>query len=164
MSFLCLSSCAPKPFTPFIPPKVEFTPTAPYVFDITKELSKPDAPKQILLDENFKPTVDKDKAKFIGYDVTEHNKIVALVKLFNAQREIINEHTVLINVHIATINQLKELVELKDAAMREYISLWTNAENAYREEKHQHNMDNLVNKSLMYIITVGSIILLAVGL
>lgn len=157
-----LASCSPGKFDPFRPPEVNAVPTKKYEFESPFE--KPSAPKKILLDKDFKVTTVREEAKYIAFDPTEFAKIVVLNKLYNAQEEIINDHVKLVNVHIETINALKDLLALKDAEVNEYISLWANAENAYREEKHTHTLDNAINKTAMYIVTIGSIVLLAIGL
>lgn len=156
--------CAhPKPFEPFKPPEIKFEKTAIYELDITK-LKKPDKPVQIWLDEKFKPTEDETKVQFIAFAPSEFAKIVALNRLYNDQQEIIVKQIELVNLNIEIVNSLKQLMALKNAEINEYISLWANAENAYRSERYEHQMNNLVNRTAMYLIAIGSVILLAVGL
>ncbi len=157
-----VSSCAPKKFVPFRPIEVEAKHTERYVLDNLFE--KPSSPKQILLDKDFKVTTIKKEAKYIAFEPTEFAKIVILNKIYNAQTELIKDHVALINVHIEIINAMKDLMALKNAEVNEYISLWANAENAYREERHNHKWDNAINKTAMYVVTIGTIVLLAIGL
>ncbi len=157
-------SCAPGEFKPFIPPQIKIEPTPAYEFDVSKELVKPDKPNTIFLDKDFNITKDKNKSKYVVFTANEFSKIVALNRLYEAQVEIIDDHVRLVNVHIEIANALKELLALKDAEIKEYLALWTNAENAYRQERYRHKVDNAINKTGIYLVTIGSIILLAIGL
>lgn len=163
LSLLVLVGCAPTRFEPFRPPPINFERTKYYEFDASK-LQKPSAPNQILLDANFRPVEDSTSAKYVAFASSEFAKIVALNRLYNAQQDIITEQVHLVNTKVDIINSLKELLALKDAELQEYITLWVNSENAYRQEAADHFRDNVFNRSAMYLITIGSIILLAVGL
>jgi hypothetical protein len=157
---LCIFSigCA-RPFVPFLPPEVNFT-ASPY-YEGPGEFNKPGKPQGIvLLDANFQETSDDGAARYLAMPKEEFAKIIALNRLFKAQDTALKDQTVLVNIHIATINQLKELLALKDAEIKEYISLWTNAENTYRREKNNHDYDNLINK-VTNILLLGGIVALA---
>jgi hypothetical protein len=159
---LFMGACAPKQFVPFQPPELTIENTAPYVLDMTT-ISKPEKLIPIYVDENMKPTTI-DKAKFVLLAPSEYAKIGALVKLAETYKMIAIEEASFVNIHIDTINSLKEYVALERQKAIEYRNLWMMSENAYRQEEYRHKMDNRINKATMYLITIGSIVLLAVGL
>ena len=168
--FIFLTSCAPKPFilsTDY--PKLDFERTEQY--DIQNELNKIPKPSklqtiyvQIDIDNNIKIVKTADKATHILLAPKEYSKVGALVKLAKTYKKIVIEQEFLVNTYINTINGLKELLELERLKVKVYRELYVNSENAYRQELHQHKVDNFINRSCMYLITTGSIALLLFAL
>ncbi len=150
--------CTPPKFIPREPLDTKFDKTPPYNIDLSK-IPKPEQLKPIFVDENFK-VVPMDEAKFILLAPKEYAKVAALVKLAKAYKNIIKEQGILVNTHIAIINALKEYVALEQAKAKEYRQLWADSENAYRQERYAHRVDNAINKGMFGAISLGSILML----
>lgn len=147
----------PTNFENYKPQDINFEETP--VYELSEELKKPDAPKLIFLDSNFQKTEDKSTAKYVAMSDKEFKKIVALNKLYNTQEEIIEKQTDLINTHIATINALKELIELKEIEAEQYYNLWKNSEQAYYKEKQDNLINNIINRTAVILLSAGIVIL-----
>jgi len=154
--------CAPAQFVPREPLIVEFEPTPPYSIDLS-QIPKPDKIKPIFVDENFQE-VPIEQAKFIVLAPSDYAKIAALLKYARAHKDIVKEQEILLNVHIDIINSLKEYVALEQAKAEEYRQLWADSENAYRQERYAHRLDNAVNKGIFGAISLGAIIALILAL
>lgn len=154
-----LISCAPAKFVPKKEIQIKFDTTPPYELDLSK-IPKPDPLKPMFVDKDFKET-DKANAKYIVLTPKEYAKIAALLKLTKAYKEISKEQEALVNSYIRNINSLKELVELDQAKIGHYRSLWVDSENMFRQEVYDHKVDNTINRGALGIITIGAIILLA---
>lgn len=151
-------SCAPAKFIAREPLDVKFDPTAPYSIDLSK-IPKPNKLKPIFMDENFNE-VPMDQAKIIVLTTTEYAKIAALVKLAKTYKTIIKEQEMLVNTHVNIINSLKEYVALEKAKAKEYRDLWADSENAYRQERYAHSLDNAINKGAFGLMSIGSFIIM----
>ena len=71
----------------------------------------------------------------------------SLLQLAIGYKEITQEQATLINLHINTINTLKEHIELERAKSLQYRELWINAENNYRYEEWEHTKTHIFYKS-----------------
>lgn len=152
--------CAPKHFKPFQPPEIKFEKTEEYKLDLSN-IKKPDKLNPIYVDDNFKE-VDVEDAKFILLSPQEFAKIGALVQMVVTYKQVALEQETLINLHINTINALKEYVELERTKSLQYRELWVNAENNYRYEKWEHDKTTFFYQSGFFVITFGSLIALMV--
>lgn len=157
-----LIGCGPKEFKPFQPEELNFNATKPYTLDLSS-IQKPDKLQPIFVDDDFNE-VDIDNAFYIVLTPKEYGKINTLLKIATTYKKVALEQAELVNIHIDTINSLKEFLELERKKSLQYRELWINAENNYRYEKYEHSKDNFINKSGMYLISIGSIILLAIGI
>jgi len=157
-----VSACAPKPFTPAPLPEVKFEPTPNYELDLSN-LPKPDKIEPRFLDENFKD-VPIEKAKYILLAPKEYAKIAGLLKYAKALKDITEEQKILINTYISQINALKELSETNQAIMELYRQLWVDSENAYRQERHAHKVDNAINRGALGAISIGSLVMLLIAI
>jgi len=151
-----LVGCAPAVFVPRELPQVKFEPTPTYSIDLSK-IPKPDKLKPIFMDVNFKE-VSADEASYVVLVPSEYAKIAALLKLCKTYKDIVKEQELLVNAHVQIINSLKEYLALERLKMEEYRILWADSENAYRQERYYHKMDNAVNKGAMSLISLGAII------
>lgn len=95
---------------------------------------------------------------------SEYTKINVLKELAITYKSVIFKQEELVNLKNETINELQKLLKLTERERDIALRAWENSENAYRQEKAAHHRDNIINKTGMYIVTVGSIILLCVGL
>lgn len=158
ISILFFIGCAETTnFKEYKPNEIKFDETPAY--ELSEKLKKPDAPKLIYLDENFQQTNDKSKAKYVAMSDKEFKKIVALNKLYNTQEELLEKQEDLINTHIATINALKELIELKNVESEQYYKLWKNSEQAYQQERQQHLISNIINRTVTVLLAAGIVII-----
>jgi len=156
--YLLSLGCAPAKFIAREPLDVKFDPTASYEIDLSK-IPKPNKLKPIFMDENFNQ-VPMDQAKIIVLSTQEYAKIAALVKLAKTYKTIIKEQEMLVNTHVDIINSLKEYVALEKAKAREYRQLWADSENAYRQEKYSHSLDNAINKGAFGLMSIGSFLIM----
>ena len=159
LSIVILSfGCAPAKFIAREPLVVKFDPTKYYKIDLSK-IPKPSKLQPIFVDENFKK-VPPDQAKFILLMPAEYAKIAGLVKLAKAYKNIIKEQSILVNTHVDIINALKEYVALEKAKAKEYRDLWADSENAYRQERYAHSLDNAINKGAFGLMSIGSFLIM----
>lgn len=163
-----LTSCAPAPFKPYIPPDIKYDKLDYYdVQEILAAISKPDRLEPIyvqFLTENQIEEVSKDKATHILLMPKEYAKVGGLVKLAKTYKTVAIEQEILVNTYIDQINALREMLELERQKVLLYRELWVNSENAYRQEKADHDRDNLVNRAGMIVITIGAIVAVALAL
>jgi len=161
-----LVSCAPKAFTPYKPPDLKLNETPPY--SIKKDLDNLQSPDK-LVPIYIKKTDDElsyivvgsiEEGTHILLAPKEYAKVGAIVKLTRTYKEIVLVNETIINTYIDEINALKELSALEREKVISYRELWVNSENMYRAEKYEHKTDNMINRSGMYIISIGSILLL----
>lgn len=163
LSFVLLTSCAPSQFVAKEPPVIKFDPTPKYKTDLS-DIVKPDKPIHMWVDEKFQKVDDPSKAKYLVLTHDEYAKYVAQLKIKKTYEEIINEQEILINTYVDIINGLKELVALEQAKAKAYRDLWADSENAYRQEKYDHQMDNFINKGIIGAISIGAIIVCILAL
>ena len=143
--------------------KVEYKPTPPYNIDLTR-IPKPEKLKPLFMNKDFKEVDDMERAVYVVLVPKEYAKIAALLKLTKTYKGIIGEQEKLINTHIEIINSLKEYLALEQAKTEEYRNLWVDSENAYRQERYNHKIENAINKGLLGAISIGSIIAVILAL
>jgi hypothetical protein len=163
LSFLLIVSCSPATFVAKEPPVIKFEATPKYKVDLS-DIIHPSAPVKIWADEKFQKVDDPSKAKYLILTHDEYAKYVAQLKIKKTYEEIINEQEILINTYVDIINGLKELVSLEQAKAKAYRDLWADAENSYRQEKYDHQIDNFVNRGIIGLISIGTIIIAILAL
>jgi hypothetical protein len=149
--------CAPKEFVPFNPPVVEFEKTPPYEGIDFDAIPKPKPIVPVYVDENFKE-VPIEEAKFVLLVPKEYAKVAAVVKLAKTYKQLALQQEVLINNQVNIINSLKEYVALEQMKSQQYRQLWADSENAYRQERYQHKLDNAINKGVFGAIAAAVLI------
>ena len=173
--FLCIvllftiASCAPKEFSPFIPPNLQLETTPSY--NIKEDLENIPKPSQLVpiyvkktSESNYEVVGTLNEATHILLAPEEYAKVGAVVKLAKTYKEIILMGESITNTYISEINALKELNALEREKLISYRELWVNSENMYRQEKYEHKADNIINKGGMYLITLGSILVFLLAL
>lgn len=163
--FLFIVSCAPAPIKPFEPAKIQFDPTPKYsIAEELEKLPKPEGIHRIFAkkkDENTYVVVGSaSEADAVLLLPKEYAKVDAVVKLAITYKGTALEQEKLINTYIDQINALKELVILEQQKSNTYRQMWVDSENAFRQEQWQHDWDNRINRTAIYIVTIGSIIAL----
>lgn len=161
IGYAVLNGCAPAPYKPFTPPKVEFEKTPAYVLDLSS-LKKPDKPNYVMLDAGMRPITSENpgEAKYLAFSKSEFKKIMALSAAYNDQREMLESHGDLVNVYISEINALKELLAVREQIINQYIELYTMSENAYRQERYEHKWDNAESKIVQILMAAGLVLLM----
>ena len=153
--------CAPEAYKPYVPPKIEFEKTQPYILDISG-LQKPDKPNYVALDKDLQliTAENPSEAKYLAFTKDEFKKIMALSAAYNSQQTLLKDHEALVNVYISEINALKELVALREQIILQYVELYGMSENAYRQERYEHKWDNAENKIIQVIMMAGIVLLM----
>ena len=116
-----LIGCGPKEFKPFEPPELDFNATKPYTLDLSS-IQKPDKLQPIYVDKDFNK-VPIENASYIVLTPKEYNKINTLLKIATTYKKIALEQEELINIHISTINSLKDFLELERTKSLQYREL-----------------------------------------
>jgi hypothetical protein len=170
MSFI-LISCAPAPFKPYKPPEIHYDKLEPYdIQDTLAMIPKPEKLQPIyvrMLDGDRieqLPADRKGESTHVLLVPKEYAKVGGVVKLAKTYKEITIEQEILVNTYIDQINALREMLELERQKALLYRELWVDSENAYRQELADHKRDNMINRTGMYLITIGSIIAIALAL
>jgi len=159
-----LIGCSPKPFTPMNIPPLVIEQTPEYVLDLSPiDNLKPLVIQPIFLNDAMQ-MVSKEEATNILLSPQEYRKISTVLKMAKGYKEVAIKEGELINIKIKTINSLKELMVLEREKTMVYKELWVNSENAYRQEKYYHTQDNIIFKSGMYIISIGSMLLFGMSM
>lgn len=163
-------SCAPAQFTPYKPPEIKYDKLDQYNIEETLAMiPKPEKLQPIyvrLLGDAIEqlPKERKGEATHILLVPREYAKVGGLVKLATTYKAIVIEQEILVNTYIDQINALREMLVLERQKALLYRELWADSENAYRQEKSEHDRDNFINRTGMYMITIGSIIAIALAL
>jgi len=161
--FVICVGCGPAKFTPREPLDITFDKTPVYSLDLSK-IPKPSKLKPIWVDGRFNEVNSPEKATFVVLDTREYAKVGALVKLASTYKKLTKEQEVLVNIYIDQINSLKEYLALERAKSKEYRNLWVDSENALRQERYEHKMDNLLYKGVFGVIAVGALVVALIAL
>lgn len=169
---ILLFGCSTKMPEPYKPPELNFETIQPY--SIQDDLNKIDKPASItpiyvrMLKDGDKEVeflkVDNPVlATHVLFTELEYSKVGQVIKITKNYRSLINEQEFLINTYIKQINALQELLKLERQKALVYRELWINAENAYREERRDHQIDNIIN-NITILGLIGGVVAIAIGL
>ena len=169
-----LTSCAPAQFTPFEPPEIRYERTPPYsVEESFAAIPKPSKIERVYVkleglpkQGEFTATVvgTREEATHILLLPSEYAKVGGVLKVAKAYKAIAVEQENLVNTYISQINTLKELLELERQKTIMYKELWVDSENAYRQERYDHQVDNIFHRGVIGTMVIGAIIVLALAL
>jgi len=170
ITLLFLVSCAPAPFNPYTPPEIKYDKLDHY--DIKQTLAMIPKPEKLqpiyvkIIGDKIEqlPKERKNEATHILLVPKEYAKIGGLVKLATTYKAVAIEQETLVNTYIDQINALREMLTLERQKSILYRELWVDSENAYRQERASHKRDNALNRAGMYIITIGSVVAIALTL
>jgi len=163
LALLLVIGCASTPIPYKEIPEIHFETAEPYKIDLDS-IQKPSPPKakygkyidngdvQLLAADD---TIDS--AAVVVFDLNEYKKIGQLVVLTTTYKNIIEQQSVLINNKIEIENSLKELMALERMKTKEYADMWVDMANTYQREKHDHKMDNIMNK-VTQMLLVGLLV------
>jgi hypothetical protein len=162
---LFLVSCAPAPIKPFKPEAIKFDESPAYsIQEDLDKIPKPQPLKRMYVkkvnDITYEIVADKKEATHIMLAPKEYAKVGAVVKLAKTYKGLVLDQETLINTYIDQINALKELYAMEQRKAEVYRELWISSENAYNQEKWEHDWDNRIHKAGLYGITIGSIIIM----
>lgn len=167
VSLLCfLSGCGVKEFNPPEIKPLHFNSTPPY----TTSVARLDPPKPIQPmygkwadSKTIKIVSESDSWDLIILDTKEYSKIDALLTYTLALKDVIKYQEVIVNERIAINNALKEFLALEREKSLAYRQFWVDAENLYRQEKHEHDKDLVFYKAKDFLITIGGVVVLVLG-
>ena len=124
---------------------INYTPIKEYSIDWSK-FNKIKKPTKAYLDSDFNQVDSPSKATYVLFTKSEYAKYVALLKLTVEYKKLAKNQEELINSYIRLINSHKELVKIEEAKCNAYIQLYEASEKAYRSERLDHKIDNVVHK------------------
>lgn len=144
----------------YIPPVLEFEKESKYDIDIDnlKIGDPPNFMYAIERDGVFTEVDDESTATHILVSEEEFKKIEMLVDLAVGQREIIGQQKDLVNIKVEKINSLLSFLELERQMTIQYYYLWKSSDEAYRQERREHRIDNLMNRATMVTTIIGGMI------
>ncbi len=160
-------ACAPVKHEPFEPNPIELEESDHYSIEtVLENLPKPEKPKVAYIKElrGVYVPCSKEEATHVLLSPDEYAKFGILVKRTVALKDIALEQEHLVNTYIDQLNNVKKLFMIEQDKAKTYRELWIDSENSYRNEKHIHTWDNRINRTGIYLITIGSIIALALAL
>lgn len=164
-SIFCLffMGCGPSLVEHRTLPDLQFDKMEEYQVNID-DIPKPEKINTIYLTEDYEVTTDVNKAAFVLLSPEDFAKIDALLDILIAYKGIIYEQEYLVNTHVKIINTLREFLELERQKAQAYRDMWTDSENAYRQERHDRKIENALNKGVISLISIGSLIALILAL
>ena len=133
-----------------------------YVYDFSKD-EKPQKLIPIFLDANFEECT-ANEARYLAFDGKEFSKIKHLQKIAKYYKDQVGEHVVLINNYIKIANSEREYTKLENQKLIKYRELWIQSEEAYRQEKWWHKIDNWVNRISSCIMGAGLVYVVVIAL
>lgn len=158
---LLLGLCGCAETLPIKPEPIKFDKTPQYnIQDDLNKIQKPEMinPVYVKIINNKIVTTDKSDATHILLNPQEYAKVGAVVKLAGQYKTIILDQEELVNLYIAQINTLKEIVELERQKSASYYDLYINMNALYKSEKKDHLIDNIINRGLIGILGAGLIL------
>lgn len=164
LTFFCFG-CVSK-FEPAKPLELKFEKTPPYsIQEAIEKIPKPNSinPKFVTVSKNNVITyTSPNSATNILLDFQDYKNIAALLELTKTYKTIALQQESLVNIYINTVNAYKEYLELERAKSIEYMNLWVDSENRYREERRDHQIDNIINRGIALILFATNIATLAI--
>lgn len=160
---LFLMGCGPNLVEHKTLPDLQFDEMDEYQVNID-DIPKPEKINTRYLTKDYEVTTDVDKAAFVLLSPEEFAKIDALLDILIAYKGVINKQEYLVNTHVKIINTLREFLELERQKAQAYRDMWVDSENAYRQERHDRRIENALNKGVISLISVGSLIALILAL
>ena len=162
-----LTACSPKPmiYEPAEPIDIQKIPPY-YVKEKLDLIPKPTAPKKEYVQKRGSDIAlsDLNSSTHVMYSWDEAKKINALKELAISYKALILEQETLVNSYIDQFNSLRSLYALEVERSNIYKSLWIDSENAFKQEEYMHKWDNGINRTGMYVISIGSIVVLLLAL
>ena len=148
-----------KPLEPF-----QFEKEEVYVLD-TSKLQETEPPAFILLVQdangNFREAESNETPSFVALSQEELSKIDAVVTLKNAYKDISKEQAFLINIERDKCSALKEILALERQSRQVERELRLDSEKAYRAERRDHRLDNIVNRATLILTVIGGVAIAA---
>lgn len=146
-------------------PPLQFEKEQTYVLD-TSKLAETDPPIFIqLVDDGrggFRPVKPGEKAMFVALSEQELVKVKGMLTIKNAYKDISTEQAHLINIERDKINALKEMLSLERQSREMERELRLDTEKAYKQERKDHRLDNIVNRGTLVLTVVGGVAIAAI--
>lgn len=155
----CATDQIDKPLEP-----IKFEKEQPYALDTTK-LIESDPPSLLLMvrdsNGNYRLANDGETATFIAMSYEDSKKLAALVDLKNTYKNISNEQAFLINVERDKLTSIKEMMEIERQNRQNERQLRIDVEKAYKQERRDHRLDNIINRGTLVLTVIGGIAIAA---
>lgn len=147
-SFMEKPLSSPNPLTP--------QEVQPYFLDLS--VFKVEDPNPIFLNKDFDPCEQKNSS-FIAFNPTEFRKIVQLKEIQHSQYEVLEKNISLINSYVNQINAAKRLTLLQNRQIEDYFNLYSDCEQQRKREKKEHILDNIINRTTIYLLGILNVVL-----
>lgn len=158
-----LSSCAPRQVAPMNLTEVKFEKTPKLELNLD-DIPDPGKPNMVYISEDGKVVDDPSKAKYVAFTKEEFAKVVANLKLKNTYKELYITNVELANQYIDTLNHLKDLVEKDQQLIQLLNERQAYFENQYRQEAHDHRVNNIYHRSVIGLMGIGAVIIAILAL
>lgn len=163
---LLVSGCATKSPLDRPLPQFELRPEETYVLDTSKipdidpptfiYLAKDSSGKYVVLDENS--TIEPE---LVAIPANEIYKLEAMLEVKNMYIDIAREQEALINIERNKTQALKEILTLERESRMLERELRIDLEEAYRRERRDHRIDNLINRGTLIFTVIGAVAIAA---
>ena len=151
-----LIGCSPSLVEKRTLPELQFEQMEEYYVNLDY-IPKPEKLKRIYLTDDYKVT-DAENASFILLTPNEYAKVEALLDIIIAYKDVIHKQEFMLNTNVKIINTLREYLALERHKAQAYRDMWADSENMYRQERHDHMIDNAINKGIKGTISIGSLL------
>jgi len=162
-----ISGCATTPEIDKPLEPLKFEKEQIYTLD-TSKLAETDPPNFILLIEDKNGTLRHCRADeeptHVALSQDDLVKLDAMVTTKNAYKDISKEQGHLINIERDKVNALKEMLALERQNRQLERDLRQDVEKAYKQERKDHRLDNIVNRATLVVTVVGGVAIAAIGM
>lgn len=97
----------------------------------------------------------------VAFPVDQLNRIDALLEVKDMYKDISREQEALINIERKKVEALKEMLILERQNRQLERELRLAAEDAYRRERRDHRIDNLIHRGTMVVMVIGGVAIAA---
>jgi hypothetical protein len=165
ISFLVLFvGCATIPEIDKPIQELSFEPEEEYVLDVS-DVPQIDPPDFVFLRQDeygkliiFDPDEEPEfEAVAVAFPVDQLNRIEAMLTLKDMYKDISREQEALINIDRQRLQAYKEYLMIERQSRILERELRLAAEDAYRKERRDHRIDNIIHRTTLVVTVVGGI-------
>lgn len=168
ITIMIFSGCATEYIDRPIP-DFSFQPEEEYVLDLSKLPDDVEAPNFFFLKQDargnlmvFDPDEEPDvEPVAVGIPREDLFKIDAMLYAKDMYMDISHEQAALINIERQKVTALKEILMLERQSRQLERDLRIEVEHAYRRQRRDHMIDNVMNRTTMVFMAIGGILIAA---